>query len=101
MERVNELARANGIRRHEVRGLLDTLSSQGLIDVSASGIAVLGVSQSRLLEHAAEVFEAQGPEDAERAVIDLAEMASQKPVSKADCSEELSDTHKLSKIEID
>src|SRR4051794_3231141 len=79
IDRVNELARGNGIRRHEVRGLLDALSEQGLLDVGATGVSVLGVSQSRLLEHAADLFEAQTPERSERAVLDLAEMASRKP----------------------
>lgn len=100
MDRINELARANGIRKHEVKGLLDALSEQGLLDVEASGVSVLGVSQARLLEHAADLFESQAPEKAERAVLDLAEMASHKPVSKRDCTEEIADTHKLASAEI-
>ena len=47
MARVNELARANGIRAHEVAGLLGALKSQGLVDVATDSISVLGVSQVR------------------------------------------------------
>lgn len=99
MTRVNELARANGIRAHEVAGLLGALKSQGLVDVAANSISVLGVSQARLLHHAEAVFEANGPDEIERASIKLAELSSKKPLSKRDCSEQLSDEFHLSSSE--
>jgi hypothetical protein len=54
-------------------GLLGELQSQGLIDAGAAGVSVLGVSQARLLDHAADIFESHDPDGLERAAIDLAE----------------------------
>ncbi len=100
MDRVQELARANGIRRHEVKGLLETLSGQGLIDLGTSGVAVLGVSQALLLEHAANIFDSLGPESEEKATIELAELASQLPVSKLECMSDMADKFKISSANI-
>ncbi len=99
-DRVIELARVNGIRRHEVAGLLTNLQEQGLVDVGISGVSVLGVSQHRLLDHAADIFESQTPVNIDRAVIQLAEIASHRPTTRQDCGEELSDTFKLSRTEL-
>ncbi|NTI85651.1 hypothetical protein G6L87_01080 [Agrobacterium rhizogenes] len=99
-ERVVELGRQLGIRKHELPGLLDVLASEGLVQTGDDGVAVLGVTQARLLNHAANIFEAQEPEGIEYAAIDLAERGSTSPVRQADCSEELSDTYKLSKVEL-
>jgi len=96
MARVNELARANGIRAHEVAGLLSALKSQGLVDLGTNSISVLGVSQARLLIHAEAIFEAHEPSEVERASIQLAELSSKKPTSKSDCAEQLSDEFLMS-----
>ena len=95
-ERVVELARSIGVRRTEVDGLLNELVSQGLIDRSSTGVAVLGVTQARLLDYAADIFESQSPLGLDRGVIALAELGSHSPVRRVDCAEELSDTFKLS-----
>jgi hypothetical protein len=94
--RVSELARANGIRSHEVSGLLGALESQGLVDQTRDSISVLGVSQADLLLHAEAIFEANEPDTIERAAIHLAELSSKKPVSKRDCAEQLSDDFQIS-----
>lgn len=100
-DRVNELANGIGIRKLELPGLLGELEKQGLIQQGLAGISVLGVSQIRLLDHAAEIFESQSPGGLERASIDLAERGSHSPLRRMDCEEELSDTYKLSKAETD
>ena len=46
--RVQTLAQANGIRKHEVAGLLLELKKVGVIDQSSNGVAILGVSQNNL-----------------------------------------------------
>jgi hypothetical protein len=51
-ERVLALAQANGIRRHEVPGLLSELQTAGVIHQGANGISVLGVRQANLFHHA-------------------------------------------------
>jgi hypothetical protein len=98
--RVNELARANGIRSHEVSGLLTALVSQGLVDQANDSISVLGVSQTNLLFHAEAIFEANEPETIERAAIQLAELSSRKPVSKKDCAEQISDDFRISSTQM-
>lgn len=99
--RIIELGRNLGIRKHELNGLLDILSSAGLVQVDAKGVTVLGVTQAKLLEHAASIFEAQEPQGLEYAVLALAELGSSSPLRRSDCTEELADTYKLSRVEID
>jgi hypothetical protein len=100
-DRVQVLARANGIKKHEVPGLLGELETAGLIQRGKSGVAVLGVTQANLFQHANEVFEQQEPSSLERAALDLAERASETPVEEDEASEELADVHKLSNAEKD
>lgn len=100
-ERVDELARGIGVRRIEANGFLAELQNHGLIDVSSAGVAVLGVSQASLLDHASDIFETQSPSGADRAVLALSEIASGSPVRRSDCEEELSDEYRLSRAEID
>lgn len=97
--RVQTLAQANGIRRHEVVGLLSELEKVGVIDQASGGVAVLGVSQNKLFNYAATVFEEQEPSGLERAALELAELASQSPVDEATTAEQLADVHRLSKAE--
>jgi hypothetical protein len=100
-DRVAELARGIGIRRLELPGLLGELQLQGLIETGQTGVTVLGVSQARLLDHAADIFEAHDPDGLERAVIDLAERGSHSPLRRSDCAEELSDTYSLAAPDVD
>ena len=99
--RATELARGVGIRNIEVKIFLELLDSHGLIQSGPSGIDVLGVSQTSLLDHAANIFEARSPQGIDRAVIELAELGSQNPLRRRDCEEELSDTFQLSDTELD
>ena len=80
---------------------MNELAAHGLIDIGQSGIAVLGVSQVSLLDHAADIFEAQSPKGLERAVIELAELGSHTPLRRRDCDEALSDKYQLSKAVLD
>lgn len=99
LTRVQTLAHVNGIRKHEIAGLLSELAKVGVIDQSSEGVAVLGVGQSNLFQHAATVFEEQGPTPLERAALELSELASQSPIEEAAAAQRLSDEHKLSKSE--
>jgi hypothetical protein len=95
LDRVDALAKANQINRLELKASLATLREQGLIDLSDNGVAVLGVTQSMLLTHAATMFDAESPDNSERAAIALAEMASKAPVKKSECVEDIGDTFKI------
>lgn len=99
LDRVQSLAQANGIRKHEVPGLLSELAKVGVIDQGSGGVAVLGVSQQNLFKHAATVFEEQEPSGLERAALELSELASEAPVEEGAAAQRLSDEYKLSKAE--
>ena len=101
VERVTELARGIGIRKIELEGLLNLLHGHGLIEYGTSEIAVLGVSQSSLLDHAADIFDDQSPQEMERAVIHFSELASQAPLRRGDCTELLSDSFQMPTTDID
>ncbi|MCA2378617.1 hypothetical protein ATU3C_17825 [Agrobacterium genomosp. 3 str. RTP8] len=100
-ERVVELGRQLGIRKHELPGLLDILASEGLLQIDTAGVSVLGVTQSRLLDHAANIFDAHEPDGLEYAAIDLAERGSTSPIRRSDVAEEISDTYELSRVALD
>lgn len=100
-DRVVELGRQLGIRKHELRGLLDVLESEALIQTGDDNVTVLGVTQARLLDHAANIFDSHEPTGIEYAAIELAERGSTSPIRRTDCAEELSDTYRLSRDELD
>ncbi len=80
----------------ELKECLSQLENRKLIDRSKSGdVSVLGISGSTALTHAADLFEDNDPQPIERAAIDLAEAASEVPVTFAGAAEFLGDTHKL------
>jgi len=99
MERVQVLAQANGIRRHEIPGLLSELVSAGVIDRGDKGVSVLGVRQANLFRHASAIFESQEPASIERAALELADRASDRPVEELTIADELADLYKLSSAE--
>lgn len=96
--RVNTLAQAASINTYfELPKLLELLEKRKLIQRSATGIDVLGVTGSTVLQHGAEILGALNPTGFELASISLAEMASSAPVERKISSEFLSDTCKLTK----
>ncbi|ACT47142.1 hypothetical protein [Methylotenera mobilis] len=99
--RLNVLATAANISTlFELPVLLDVLKERELIDVSSSGIAVLGVTTSAVLQHTADIFDSQNATPQEKAAIVLAEQASIEPVRSQDISTELSDLFELDSSEI-
>lgn len=98
-EQVTAAARIGNLNpKTELRACLDHLQSRKLIDQSKTGsVSVLGVSGASALTHAADLFEDNDPQPAERAAITLAELSSQAPVSAAGAIEIIGDTHKLTK----
>lgn len=100
-EKLNVLANASNINTaFELPKLLDVLKEQELIDVTASGVGVLGVTTSSALKHTTNIFEALEPENIEVSAIELAEIASNKPVSSSELSEKISDEYQLAANEI-
>ena len=100
-DRLNILAQAANINvMFELPKVLEVLSERRLIDTSAGGVAVLGVTTSSALQHTADIFDALTPTAGECAAIDLAERASIEPVNSKITSEELADIHHLGQTEI-
>lgn len=100
-EKLEVLAKAANINAtFELPKLIEVLHNQQLIDTSAKGIAVLGVTSAKTLEHTSDIFDALCPSAQENASIGIAERASISPILATDISEELSDTYKLSFSEV-
>ncbi|QOJ22608.1 MAG: hypothetical protein HRU78_02245 [Gammaproteobacteria bacterium] len=101
-QRLETLAQAANINTtFELPKLIDVLKTKELIDSTPTGIAVLGVTTSSALQHTAEIFDSLSPAKKEAAALDLAERASIEPISETELSEEMGDTHHLSKADIE
>ena len=93
---VEALAKAANINvLWELNPILETLKQRSLIDVSNTGVDVLGVTTEKVLEHTASVFEDLKPSAMERASIAIAEETSSAPRKQKTSLEYLSDTCKL------
>lgn len=101
-ERLETLANAANINTaFELPRLLDVLSNHELIDRGEKGIGVLGVTTSSTLEHTSTIFEDLSPTAKELSAIEVAEMASSKPIDAKYAKEKLSDEFLLSSTDID
>jgi hypothetical protein len=100
-ERLQVLANASNINTaFELPRLLDILREQELVDVTASGVGVLGVTTLSALQHTANIFESLEPKSIEASAIELAEIASIKPISSNEVSERISDEYQLASDEV-
>ena len=94
--RVDALAKAAGLNpRIELPELLKVLERRRVIQTSATGVEVLGLSSAATVQHAADIFEDQEPTTEERASIALAELTSVAPTPQAQTMEFISDEFKL------
>jgi hypothetical protein len=97
-DRVNALATASKITSLELPGLLAKLQERELIDQTTNGVSVLGVTtQTATLVHTAKLFSAIDPTPTERAVLAIAEAASNAPISHGEAME-IGDQHALTKV---
>ncbi|MFY7917348.1 MAG: hypothetical protein ACOVPA_22100 [Rubrivivax sp.] len=95
-EKVKSLAKANGIaQRTELPAILEELAKQKLIERGVSGVEVLGVSSSAVVEHAARIFDESEPAPHEVAAIEVADKVSEQPQREADFLAEMQDSVKL------
>ena len=93
---VEALAKAANINvLFELDFILNKLKERSLIEVSQTGVDVLGVTTEKVLEHTADVFENLGPSASERASLSIAEVTSKAPHQRKATEEYLSDTCKL------
>ncbi len=95
-QRVNALASAAGIStKLELPVILNELKRQRLIDVSSREISVLGLSTGETLSHTARIYDESDPTPAEQAAIDVAESASESPLSEKSACEKISDSFRI------
>lgn len=100
-DRLTVLAKAANINTtFELPKLIEVLQQQKLIDTAGGGIAVLGVTTAKTLQHTSDIFDALAPGSTEVATIALAELASLEPVLAGHVAVELADSYQLGKAEI-
>ena len=100
-DRLTVLAKAANINTtFELPKLIEVLQQQRLIDTAGDGIAVLGVTTAKTLQHTSDIFDALVPGSTEIATIALAELASLEPVLAGHVAVELADSYFLGKAEI-
>lgn len=98
-ERLQTLASASNINKLELPAIQGLLVNKGLIDTGKSGVEVLGVTTSMILNHTAGVFDSLSPSTRQMASIELAERVSQAPMKGSEIQEEISDKFKISKVD--
>lgn len=96
-KKLRVFAQEANISAIEQKGLLEILKEQELIDISSSGIAILGLTTSATLEHTTKIFENQNPTNTEQASILLAEKTSSAPCERMTILTEMADIYKLDK----
>ncbi|EPL2249118.1 hypothetical protein WJC50_001880 [Klebsiella aerogenes] len=95
-DRLTVLAKAANINTtFELPKLVEVLQQQQLIDTSAGGVAVLGVTTTTALQHTSDLFDSLNPGTNEIASIALAEHASIAPILANDIASDLADMYKL------
>lgn len=100
-DRLTVLAKAANINTtFELPKLIEVLQQQQLIDTAGGGIAVLGVTTAKTLQHTSDIFDALAPGSTEVATIALAELASLEPVLAGQVAVELADSYHLGMAEI-
>ncbi|KAB7782818.1 hypothetical protein [Methylorubrum populi] len=83
----------------EMEACLAQLETNRLIERSAHGVEVLGLSGETALSHASTLLDNNDPQPNELAAIDLAEKASAAPLSAFEAAEYIGDIHRLTKTD--
>lgn len=98
--KVEAIAKAAKLSVHtDLPAILSKLADQKLIDQGKSGIAVLGLTTSAVLQHTSDIFHSTPKNTKENAAIALAEETSRTPVLGRHLSQWVSDNCALSKTE--
>jgi len=91
-KKLETLAQASNISiKFELPELLKTLSKHGLVEISLSGVDVLGITGSATLDHVADIFEHSNPSISESAALEISEISSIHPQEKKDIHTNISD----------
>ena len=91
-KKLETLAQAANISiKFELPELLKTLSKHGLVEISPSGVDVLGITGSATLDHVSDIFEHSNPSISESAALEISEISSIHPQEKKDIHTNISD----------
>lgn len=97
---VEKACQLNGIDKPARQLGLQVLKDAGRIDLTPDGaVAVLGATTQAVLEATADFFDDQEPSADEKAILDLSERVSGKPVKRTEAEEYISDIHRLTKAD--
>lgn len=91
------LAQEANISSLEQKALLEILKEHQLIDVTDSGVEILGLTTSATLEHTSKIFNSQNPKETELASLVLSERISEAPYEKKVILTQISDEYKIDK----
>ena len=94
-QKMEVLAQEANINTLERSGLLQILKDHQLIDISTSGVEVLGLTTEATLKHTSEIFDNQNPSNTEVAAINISEMISSAPCERNDVLAKIADENKL------
>src|SRR5260221_3792095 len=95
-KRVELLAKASNINTlFELPKLLELLEARSLIQRSKTGVEVLGVTTSSVVQHASGVYDELNPSDFENAALAFSELASEAPLRQKESKIYLGDRLKL------
>ena len=99
--KVDALASAAGINPiYELPGLLGLLVKKRLVETSESGIDVLGVTSSTILERTSEIFDDTATGNKENASIGFSEIVSNAPAYGEQCAEFIRDEYHIPEAEL-
>ena len=99
--RLEALASYAGINKYELPTVTGILKKQGIVDTSAGGVAVLGVTGASVLSHTSKVFDSLEPCSSQRSTLEFSELASGRPQQTSEVKEKLSDSFQLSTSQIE
>lgn len=96
-EKVDAIATNSNINKKlELPAIKETLKNAQLIDFNKSGdIAVLGITTASILNHTADLFEANENTNYQKAALELSNYVSDKPIEAAILKEYIGDTYKI------
>jgi hypothetical protein len=79
----------------ELPKILSILEGQRLIDKTSSGIEILGLTTTSILEYTTKIYQENDPNKIEESVISLSEKASESPVLVGRAQQYISDTYMI------
>ncbi|MBK3479767.1 hypothetical protein JJD66_27170 [Pseudomonas sp. MF6751] len=95
-EDITTICQLNNIDRASRESGLQLLEREGRIDIGENkSIAILGATARSVLEFTSQIFDDCEPSKEETAAIHLSELVAQKPITRAEATEYISDNFKL------